>query len=127
MSKTPNETLCFLVYQMTLRCVHSSNKANYSSETVTEFLWVAKPWNEEKCGKEKETVYWYRKHAAPWAVGVNYNKLWNRVGAGITQRYSAGVRAGWSGVSSSGRDLEFFSSSPRPDRLWGSLSLLSNG
>jgi hypothetical protein len=31
------------------------------------------------------------------------------------------------GGSSPGRSLEFFSSPPRPDRLWGPPSLLSNG
>jgi hypothetical protein len=35
------------------------------------------------------------------------------------------IRELW--VSSPGRDWEFFSSPPRPDRLWGPPSLLSNG
>jgi hypothetical protein len=35
---------------------------------------------------------------------------------------------GWTtGASSVGRGWEFFSSPPRPDRLWGSPNLLSNG
>jgi hypothetical protein len=40
--------------------------------------------------------------------------------------YSNELRAGWSGGSCPGGDWEFFSSPPRPDRLWGPPSLLSN-
>jgi hypothetical protein len=55
------------------------------------------------------------------------NKLTKKLtGAGIAQWYSAGLRAGWSGGSSPGRGWEFISSPPRPDRLWGSPSPLSN-
>jgi hypothetical protein len=49
------------------------------------------------------------------------------IGACIAQWYSAGLRAGWSGGSSPGRGWEFFSSPPRPERLWGPPSLLSDG
>jgi hypothetical protein len=45
----------------------------------------------------------------------------------IAQRYCAGLRARWSGGSSPGRGWEFFSSPPRPDRLWGPPTLLSSG
>jgi hypothetical protein len=48
----------------------------------------------------------------------------------IRNRYSAGLRAGWPGEgagSSPSRDWVFFSSLPRPDRLWGPPSLLSYG
>jgi hypothetical protein len=48
-------------------------------------------------------------------------------GAGIAQWYSAGLWARWSGVSSPSRGWEFFSSPPRPNRLWSPSSLLSNG
>jgi hypothetical protein len=34
---------------------------------------------------------------------------------------------GWSGFESRGGDWKFLCSTPRPDRLWYSLSLLSNG
>jgi hypothetical protein len=44
-------------------------------------------------------------------------------------RYSAGLLAGRSGLRGSipGGGWEFFSSPPRPERLWGPASLLSNG
>jgi len=42
---------------------------------------------------------------------------------GIAQWYSVGLRAG---ISRTGRGWEFFSSAPRPDRLWGPPSLLSS-
>jgi hypothetical protein len=48
-------------------------------------------------------------------------------GARISQRYSAGLRAGWSGFSSPGRVYKFISSPPCPNRLWVPPSLLSNG
>jgi hypothetical protein len=42
----------------------------------------------------------------------------------VTRRWAAGwMIAG----SSPGRSWEFFSSPPRPDRIWGPLSLLSKG
>jgi hypothetical protein len=41
-------------------------------------------------------------------------------------RYSAGLRAGRLGFDSR-RGREFLSSPPRPERLWGPPSLLSNG
>jgi hypothetical protein len=48
-------------------------------------------------------------------------------GGRISHWYSAGLLAGWSGGSRPGRGWEFFSSSPRPDRLCGPPSLMSNG
>jgi hypothetical protein len=59
-------------------------------------------------------------------VRLWYFVLILRSGAGIAQWYSSGLRAGWSGGSSPGRGWEFFSSPPRPDRLWSPPSLLSN-
>jgi hypothetical protein len=47
--------------------------------------------------------------------------------AGLAQWYRAGLRAGWPSGSSPGRGWEFFSSPPRPDRLWSLPRLLSNG
>jgi len=43
-------------------------------------------------------------------------------GTGITKWFSAGLRAGWLKFESPGTGWEFFSSPPRPDRLWGRLS-----
>jgi hypothetical protein len=40
------------------------------------------------------------------------------LGVGVAQWYSAGLRAGWSGCSSPDRSWEFFSSPPRPDRIY---------
>jgi hypothetical protein len=47
----------------------------------------------------------------------------------VLSRYSAGPWAGRSGFWGSipGGGWEFFSSPPRPERLWDPLSLLSNG
>jgi hypothetical protein len=45
----------------------------------------------------------------------------------VAQSYGAKPRAGWSGGSSPNRGWEFISSTPRPHRLWGTPSLLSNG
>jgi hypothetical protein len=49
--------------------------------------------------------------------------------SGTAQWHSAGLRAGRSGCwgSIAGVGWEFFSSPPRPQRLWGPPSLLSNG
>jgi hypothetical protein len=49
------------------------------------------------------------------------------MGAGIAQCYSAWAMGCMIGGSIPGRGWECFSSPPRPDRLWGPLSLLSNG
>jgi len=46
-----------------------------------------------------------------------------KLGAGLAQRYSAGLD---DGCSSPGRGWEFLFSPPCPDRSWGPLSLLSN-
>jgi len=47
--------------------------------------------------------------------------------ARIAQWYNVGLRARWRGVRSCpDRGWELFSSPPRPDRLWGPPSLLSN-
>jgi hypothetical protein len=54
----------------------------------------------------------------------NFSMEVYRVGAGIAQWYSAGLRAGWSRVPIPARTGN---EQPRPDRLWGPPSLLSNG
>jgi hypothetical protein len=48
-------------------------------------------------------------------------------GTRTAQWYSAGLRAGWSGVRVPARVGNFFLHHRRPDQLWGPLSLLSNG
>jgi hypothetical protein len=54
---------------------------------------------------------------------INYGIL---LGTGTAQWYSAGLRAGCSGVRGPIGGWKLFSSPPRPDRPWVPLSLLSN-
>jgi hypothetical protein len=57
---------------------------------------------------------------------INYEQC-SLSGTNIAQRYSAGLRAGWSGCSNPGRSWEFFSSPTHSDPVWGPPNLLSNG
>jgi hypothetical protein len=55
---------------------------------------------------------------------INRTSLTSSQDSSVVQRWVTGWMIGG---SSSGRGWEFFSSPPRPDRLWDSPSLLSNG
>jgi hypothetical protein len=64
----------------------------------------------------------------PWFYHPD-NVQWSEQIMKLLGRYSAGLRAGrsgfWGSISNGG--WEFFSPPPRPERLWGQPSLLSNG
>jgi hypothetical protein len=65
-------------------------------------------------------------------LSIRYSTLfryWMNNGAVIVSPHIAGLRTGQSGFWGSipGGGWEFFSRPPRPERLWGPPSVLSNG
>jgi hypothetical protein len=115
-------------------CNRTQKLTRLISATTSIQLAVVR-WNRNWCKRKHAQTYLYYDQVARLPLSREIKSFWGvhsratyiseikaggrkRTGAGITQRYSAGLRADDRDLSP-GRVWEFFSSPPRPDRLWG--------